>query len=79
MSKKTLIILLAIVIIGVLVIVIAGQRSEYTDEPVVPVDDTDTIIEDIDLFPVEDDTMIPEVPITEEELEEEVMEEGLLE
>jgi len=73
MSKKTLIILLVVVLVGILVIVFAGRKADYTEE-FVPVDD-DAIL-DVDDFqpfePVEDDLM------EEEPVEDDLMEEELL-
>ncbi len=80
MSKKTLIIVLAIVVIGILVIVVAGRTSTQIDEPVT-IDEDTFFNEDFDNEPMVefDEEVMPntetdETTVTEETVEEELTE-----
>ena len=77
MSKKTLIIILAIIAIGILVVVVAGRTATQVEEPIVIEDDTlmdqvfdNEMIEFDEEIMIETETEV-EVDVTEETITEE--------
>ena len=80
MSKKTLIILLAVIVIGVLVIIFAGRGVDSPEPVTVEDDDAILDLEDLDYEPVVDEEPIVDEEVMEEEpVENDLIEDDLLE